>query len=379
MIAMPAWPMERRQRVWRARSSASLVAGMLIAASAVGCAGDASDGQRDERHAPLISGADGYLSDFGISCELDSREVGGQHLVRMTLRNRGGGELRFSPRGTAWDKGSTVFAVTGASGSKLQYRGNIAMRDGVSDAELLLSRPGEALSIDYDLSQTYALEQEGSISLRRPLLDVRLGRERLKLQHDCGTTVYVHGPEAAFAEHKQPLTYDGTCSDENIAQMESTKDVARAMLHGINDAIYAGRAPYTTWFGNGIQDHVADNFSSIGSNWDAQSIVCYEQGEGACEPDTNAYVNNFSFYGTVFICEKFWTLRSFSVEGASSRSGSFIHELSHTYAFTQDVEGDPEEAKQLAIDFPSQAVQNAESYERYAANQYMVTLATVLF
>ena len=69
----------------------------------------------------------------------------------------------------------------------------------------------------------------------------------------------------------------------------------------------------------------------------------------------------------IFLCDAFWSV---AVTGTDSRSGTIVHETSHftVVAGTDDnVYGQPR-CRRLAIDYPSDAIDNADSHEYFAEN-----------
>jgi hypothetical protein len=94
-----------------------------------------------------------------------------------------------------------------------------------------------------------------------------------------------------------------------------------------------------------------------------KSIFDYEN----AEENHGAYVYAAKPY-EIFLCSGFWGRHS-TTEGPTSYGATLIHEISHFYdaAGTEDVEYDAAPCRKLAIDNPSDAIKNADSYSHFIA------------
>lgn len=64
----------------------------------------------------------------------------------------------------------------------------------------------------------------------------------------------------------------------------------------------------------------------------------------------------------MYLCPRFWTLPE---KGANSRVGVFLHELTHSYAYTKDIKYGRADCQALAKNKPADALNNADSYRFY--------------
>jgi peptidyl-Lys metalloendopeptidase len=80
-----------------------------------------------------------------------------------------------------------------------------------------------------------------------------------------------------------------------------------------------------------------------------------------CQAGWFAYTYNGSM--TIWLCGGFW---SAPLTGIDSRSGTIVHELSHSVAGTQDIVYGTVNAQTLATNNPGQAVTNADNFEYFA-------------
>jgi peptidyl-Lys metalloendopeptidase len=81
-------------------------------------------------------------------------------------------------------------------------------------------------------------------------------------------------------------------------------------------------------------------------------------------PDANRKWYAFTYYGVedIYLCRDFWPAPS---TGASSKAGTFVHEHTHAAEDTEDFEYGEADCKQLAIDDPDAAINNADGFEFY--------------
>ncbi|CUA74103.1 hypothetical protein RSOLAG22IIIB_05393 [Rhizoctonia solani] len=122
------------------------------------------------------------------------------------------------------------------------------------------------------------------------------------------------------------------------------------------NSYYLGNSRYRTWFGPYEKkrwDTVARHFALLHDQPPRFRYDC-----SCMEEDTFAYVYPDQF-GTVYLCGAFWRA---PVMGQDSRAGTIIHEATHfaQIAGTDDYAYGHEEAQKLAVNFPDQAIMNAE-------------------
>lgn len=147
------------------------------------------------------------------------------------------------------------------------------------------------------------------------------------------------------------------------------------LIHTINELdpkYFPTNLHYKMVFGD------ADNIAKTEENYEAirkamQQEQIYERNDDPdMEDDTYAYVIGTN--PTVYLC-KLYTESPLS--GTDSRLGILLHELSHIYAQTDDVEIDKVSyygrrlCRKLAIEHPDLAITNADSYEFFTESKFL--------
>ena len=159
------------------------------------------------------------------------------------------------------------------------------------------------------------------------------------------------------------------CSASQITTIGNAVLSARAYSERAKGYLNAGTtgARYTTWFGAYTSSRYAtaqQHFSTIDSALDQTggqvTINC------GCNDNYYAYVFKNQPY-QIFVCNAFW---SAPLVGTDSKAGTLIHEMSHftVVADTDDHAYGQGLAQNLAINNPTQALDNADSHEYFAEN-----------
>ncbi|MEO1678248.1 MAG: M35 family metallopeptidase [Pseudomonadota bacterium] len=132
---------------------------------------------------------------------------------------------------------------------------------------------------------------------------------------------------------------------------------------------------YETWFGDwsaSNEARVRENMGSIVSHslLGTPRFVCYPS--GGCDDDGDGIDNAIAFVysGTSFeihICDDFWSL---SPEAGVDATDVIVHEVSHFHLGSNTDDhcyGDefPSSCRELAINSPSLAIENADSYRLF--------------
>jgi hypothetical protein len=266
----------------------------------------------------------------------------------------------------------------------------MASRGAPSEGEMLAIAPGASVSKSYELGPTHRVYERGhySAALRSAMISLRVAGELELLTHDCGKVELELEPQwgGAVGVSSAALTYDGTCSGSQKTAVEIVKPVVRGMLNAYPEHVSASDSMYTEWFGahtSARASAVDGVLGAIDDDWDQWNILC---NTGACIGNSwNAYVTSAE-PGNVYLCAGWFTLDTIAYEEWSNKSGTLIHELSHTLGGTDDKTHascpdnsdtscyGPVDARALAIAAPDVAVDNAENYEHFAANLYVTRI-----
>ena len=77
----------------------------------------------------------------------------------------------------------------------------------------------------------------------------------------------------------------------------------------------------------------------------------------------SVYAYTYKGTTTVWMCDAFW---SAPATGTDSKAGTVLHELTHAVAYTDDIAYGQANCRELAVNNPDKAVQNADNHEYYA-------------
>ena len=348
-----------------------------IGVSGLGCEESDSPAEAaadQEDIAPSTSNA--KLSDFDATCELSTIKDGEQVVVNLTIQNRGDSDIEILSRGTPWDSGMSVFDATSISGNA-KYVGIHAYRNPVSDKDYMTLAAEDVLSVDYTISESYDIENEDNyaISLKYPLIGIKVNDRVMDVEHACGV-VSAYWVPSSVKVVKEALSFDDCSTSQRAKFEDAIKPTARSVLNDVELAVSSDSAVYDEWFGSwssSREDDVLDVFDDIEDAWDNWEIDCESQ---YCDDEQpNAWTLRSVYPDVVFVCDGFWNLKTFSVEASSSQVAVFIHELSHLEAATNDgpsgITYGADVARQLADSSPSDAVNCAENYEHFSSHQYL--------
>jgi peptidyl-Lys metalloendopeptidase len=317
--------------------------------------------------------------------------------VQFTLANRTDEELLvldwFTPlEGVAGD----IFRVE-RDGEPVAYRGILVKRGIPHPDEYVSIAPGESVSAEVDLAESYDLSAPGSYTIEflSPAVSHVVSKEAPKAKRlrelapeeipsrpvtvrivDSGEGAEEPVPpplsadDSAAAEEAKKISYD----DCTTSQQDTVKsaDVAATfkspvVYHYYEQLSVANRqtdALYKKWFGA----YDEDRYAKVLSNW--QKIQnCFLNGDityncqgPLCQPSYIAYV--FAVPPLeVFLCQQFWNMPE---EGTDTKYGTLIHEFSHECAGTKDHTYGYTNCQNLATNDPDKAIENADNYQFFA-------------
>jgi peptidyl-Lys metalloendopeptidase len=176
------------------------------------------------------------------------------------------------------------------------------------------------------------------------------------------------------------------CTSNQESQIDqalsAAESIARNSADSIRDTPTSLRntaARYKEWFGV----YAENRWNKIQSNFDkiydatANRIVGFDC---SCDDEDVDYQSTFAYvYANdpynMNVCGQFWAAQ---LTGTDSRAGTIVHELSHfnVVAATDDIAYGQQAARNLAVDFPDDAVMNADSHEYFAENTPFLLMPT---
>lgn len=323
--------------------------------------------------------------------------------LEFTLANESARNLLFLRWHTPLEgMASNMFLVRDAEGYEVSYRGVLAKRGRPKRSEYVAIRAGDSVSTVVDLADGYDLNGGGAytVKFRNPRTS-QLLTEGDPLAKSAGDLETIHIPSntatldvppsdasqprgddagpgdpaahAVLAPKAISFTNCDASSEAIVTDMDGTAATNARLAHGY----LANMAPedrpldaiYQTWFGA----HTASRFSTVVSNLDQivttfeDSDIAYDCAGPACQPSWIAYV----FPGgdlEVFLCSGFW---SAGTTGFDTQWGTLVHEVSHEVASTDDNAYGQTACKNLAVNDPDAAVDNADSYQLFVEEVVM--------
>lgn len=378
------------------------IAALVLSAACGGTAADDPGPSLLKEDTELLGYASAKLSDLGLECTLWPSESSDRY-VTMTVENHGDMVVELLTRGTLWDGLSRVLDVR-RDATDLPYVGILSTRGDPVESEFLGIPPGEAISVAYDLAYNYEVRSAGrlELSLASPVLDIRLSNELLSVQHDCGQLSAIMDPDATpmLGSAEQPLIWEVAPYEPCTAAQQATVANREVIARGattIGASLIGANGLYDRWFGTPTPANltiVNEVFTSVQSNWDIFTGECDTDAVDAmgniiCNGSVNAWVRRTgagsptSDPDLVHLCAPYFALPSLSVEADSNQVGVLVHEKSHLNSGTvirdesngtlcSNTCNTAAEARALANNDLAQAVTNAENYEHFVSNAYIV-------
>jgi peptidyl-Lys metalloendopeptidase len=340
----------------------------------------------------------GTTAGSGLEAKLEIKQAvarGAAVQVQFTLTNHADEALRvldwYTPlEGFAGD----IFDVE-RDGERVPYRGILAKRSVPGPDEYVTLEPGESVSAEVNLAEGYDLGTPGdyAVQYRSPEISqvvsksaptpkgpqflgpVEIPSNKVSVQIvDTGEPEPLAPPPTPRgAEPKEEgpktITYDNcdatqenTVKDADASALSKAASVY-AYLNGLSADEQETDGLYKTWYGA----HTDARFGKVLNNWKEikegfQKSIVYNCSGPACKPNWFAYV----YAGgklEVFLCQQYWGA---SPTGIDTQYGILIHEVSHETVFTKDHGYGIKTCKDLAIENPDLAIENADNYEYFA-------------
>jgi hypothetical protein len=168
------------------------------------------------------------------------------------------------------------------------------------------------------------------------------------------------GTPAAKGGAASPKVNGGTAPQQAVAKR--AHDDGYDLAVQARDAL-ANDPHYVEYFGSFKQarfDKVKGKYEKVTTRMEGETFTYDLTGTG-CRPNWFAYTHKGDT--TIWLCDLFW---SAPPSGVDSQDGTVVHEHSHSDAVTDDIVYGQANAKQLAVNKPDDAVQNADNYEYFA-------------
>lgn len=323
--------------------------------------------------------------------------------LEFTLANESARNLLFLRWHTPLEgMASNMFLVRDAEGYEVPYSGVLAKRGRPKRSEYVAIRAGDSVSTLVDLADGYDLNGGGAytVEFRDPRASQLLtdgdpmaksagDLETIHIPSNTATLVVPpsgasqpRGDDAGPGDPTAPavpapkaISFNNcdASSEAIVTEMDGTAATNARLAHGY----LANMAPedqaldaiYQTWFGA----HTASRFSTVVSNLDQivttfeDSDITYDCAGPLCQASWIAYV----FAGgdlEVFLCSGFW---SAGTTGFDTQWGTLVHEVSHEVASTDDNAYGQTACKNLAVNDPDAAIDNADSYQLFVEEVVM--------
>jgi peptidyl-Lys metalloendopeptidase len=290
-------------------------------------------------------------------------------LVNVTISNTGNKSAKvlkwFTP---AEDVEEALFKVS-RDGEAVAYVGAHYKRPAPTGNDYVNLKPGESLTRTVDLGLYYDLTASGSYEVEYDADATGVSSNKIQFGAEGRGS-------APIADAAVPLavtggtTFTGGCTvsqqtDLTTARNNASTYAANALSYLNTNANNQPTSRYTTWFGAynlSRYNTVTSHFSAIKNAMDTAAVNF----DCKCKKSYYAYVYPTQPYN-IYLCRAFWAAPPL---GTDSKAGTLIHEMSHfnVVAGTDDWAYGQSAAQSLAINNPTNAVDNADSHEYFAEN-----------
>lgn len=274
-------------------------------------------------------------------------------------------------------------------GKPVAYRGAHYKRMAPSAKDFIELKAGEAVTRNVELSAIYDFSVTGSYAIRYNVGSAQLVASAVDskggpvfngdvVEMKSGNlTLWVDGrlPAGTVTTEATPdytsggVSYTGNCSSSRkssiLTALTGAQNYANAAYSYLSGS-GSGTPRFTTWFGTYSSSHwstAKSHYANISNAFNVKPITvdcsCTDSG-------TYAYVYPDSPY-KIYVCGAFWSAPN---TGTDSRSGTFVHEMSHftVVAGTNDWVYGQSGAKSLAKSNSTKALDNADNHEYFAEN-----------
>lgn len=334
-----------------------------------------------------------------ISLEFDRRQYRAeeQQLLRYTITNESENSISVLKWHTPLEGfNSNMFRIK--KGRRLAvYLGRTVKRGIPTQKDYLTIEPRDSVSVEFDIVEYYDISKAGdySVEFRPTLLDYgpeepkdlaakgklipktvrsnvvsfRLLENREPRQLKGVAKEWIAKLDKALA--KRPPTFTScTSNEQNIVDnaLTEAERIASKACHDLKCTKGSERKiarRYKQW--SGI--YASSRYNKVTSNFDeildalANRTITFDC---SCNENYYAYVYPTRPY-EIYLCNVFWTR---PLTGTDSQAGTIVHEISHfdVVAGTEDHVYGQTGCRNLAVNDPSEAIENADSHEYFAEN-----------
>ena len=269
-----------------------------------------------------------------------------------------------------------LFAVM-RDGQAVSYTGPLYKRPAATGQDYISLQAGESISATVNLGEYYDLSQSGVYEVFYAVAADNLFYEKgnsFRFRDSLTSekiSLAIEGRPTRGKPTPPPIPGPGetvfnACSEEQQGLLNTAR--TNATEYARLSTVYLDGAPgsrYTTWFGTVTStrfNRVVSNFDEIYSAFDEAGITF----DCKCKQNYYAYVYSNDPY-KIYLCKVFWQAPA---TGTDSKAGTLIHEMSHfdVVAGTDDWAYGQTNAKNLALNDPNKAVENADNHEYFAEN-----------
>jgi len=329
--------------------------------------------------------------------------------LKVVLTNTSNQDLSVLTWNTPLDDVVTDCLDITVNGRKVEYDGPIIKRGAPTAKDYVLIKAGESVETNFPVSDAYDTSKPGTyeVTLKTMIPDARPKQPRLaaalnapdfepiQLPVKDKTTFRVEkgegrrltlGAAARSKEHAkkaaakkattralaaakkkpeaqaflEPLSTGGTAAQKTKAKKAHADGYdlcVKALASLVDDA------RYVEWVGA----HTLKRFNKVKINYTAvktrmESVqFTYNLSGSGCGSGVFAYT--YKGTSTIWFCDQFWAA---SATGTDSKAGTVLHEHTHSDASTDDNVYGQVGCRNMAINQPNKAVENADSHEYYA-------------
>ena len=342
---------------------------------------------------------------ISVKIELNSRQYRAtdSQILRFTIFNNSNERLNILKWNTPLEGfNNDMFIVRRQEDQEeTAYLGRMVKRVSPNPEEYVTLDPNGSISTDFDLTEVYDIARSGNYAVEfvSNILDVGTEEPNTLVRRLSETggfkvqTISSNIVEFNLLEDRNHKQLNGVALGWNerrrgAAELvaptfkECTNNETQILQNALREAeqmateaqTLLGCAPlterpnatrYREWFGNNDQQRyniLSGNFDKIADALANKEITFN------CDCDENHYAHVFPTRPyEIFLCNLFWTA---PLIGTDSQAGTIIHELSHfnVVAGTDDNAYGQVACRQLAIDNPIDATDNADSHEYFAEN-----------
>jgi peptidyl-Lys metalloendopeptidase len=339
-----------------------------------------------------------------------------QHSVplKLVLTNTGDTDLSVLTRNTPFDDVITDCLDVTVNGKKVEYDGPMVKRAPPTAREYVTIKAGESVETKFPVSDAYDTSKPGTyeVKLKTPIPDVRPKEAKLAAMMSAKsfapkarsikakTSFKVakgDGPRLTLgaaarieeaAKKAKKKTVKATAANSKMAVKKKLAAAANAPLAPV---ISGGTAPkkaaarkahkdgyglcvkaltilkndahYAEWFGAYTAARlkkVKRDYAAVKGRMETDQFT-YDLSGARC--GTGLYAYTYQGTSKIWFCSEFWAAPA---TGADSKAGTVVHEHTHSDAATDDIEYGEDACRSLASSHPSQAINNADSYEFFA-------------